>query len=198
MENPTRIREVSLLRPLTSLISGYGVGMRDASPGSTAFATLLKEARKARGVGPLEVINATSVNKSTYFRWEAGEVASPNLLQVREVCLFLRIPPTLAGIALGLLTPEDLAADPVLVEIGTVLAGPLPAASRTALRRALEDAPVIVQICQTMATTMAPNARAAMARALDGALSMWQAAIAMEPPREPSGAELVRRARTAR
>lgn len=172
----SHLRDVSRTRLSASPSSGYGDRVPAISTEGAALATLLKESRKRRGVSAEEVIDATSVSRATYFRWEAGEVSSPNLRQLREVLLFLRVPPALAGIALGLLTPEDLAIepaeqfDPAVVEIGRILADDLlPASSRAALHHSLQ-----------------------------AALNLWRAATSMPEPKEPRGADLVRRARTTR
>jgi len=171
----SQVRDVSDRRQGDAASSSYGVGMRDATAESTAFATFLKEARKARGVSVDDVAEHTSVTRATYFRWEGGEVASPNLRQVREVCVFLQVPPARAGIALGLLTPEDITIqpaepfDPVVVEIGRILA---------------EEMPV--------------SERAALLKALDAALNLWRSVVSMQVPKEPSGTELGRRTRTIR
>lgn len=157
------------------MTSSYGDGMRDdVSSEGAAFATLLREARKEQGLTQDDVIIATRISRSTYLRWEGGGVDRPDLKQVRDVCKFLGVNPGYAAIALGLMTREDLDLppeqfDPVVVEAGKILADDShPAGSRAALRKMLH-----------------------------AALDLWREAAGMPEPKEPRGADLVRR-RTVR
>ncbi|WP_231953636.1 helix-turn-helix transcriptional regulator [Actinoplanes derwentensis] len=147
----------------------------EVSAEGSAFATLLRDARRNRGETQDDVILATGVSRSTYLRWEAGGVDSPNLKQVRDVCRFLGIHPGHAGIALGLMSREDLGLspepfDPVVVKAGTILAD--------------ENQPA--------------RARAALRKALQAALDMWRAAADLPEPKEPRGADLMPRRRNIR
>lgn len=158
------------------MTSSYGDGMRDdVSAEGAAFATLLRDARSNRGLTQDDVIRATSVSRSTYLRWESGGVERPELKQVRDVCVFLGIHPGYAAIALGLMTREELGLppeqfDPVVVEAGAILADDSqPASSRAALKHMLQ-----------------------------AALGMWREATRMPEPKEPRGADLVRRRRPVR
>ena len=155
------------------MTSSYRDGMRDdVSAEGAAFATLLRDARKQRGLTQDDVIRDTNVSRSTYLRWEGGGAERPDLPSVRMVCVYLGIHPGFAAIALGLMTREELGLppqekqlDPVVVEIGTILA---------------DDG-------QTA------GARAALRKMLHSALEIWRSAVNMPEPKEPRGEDLMRR-----
>ena len=167
------------MRHESAMASGYGLGVRN-EPGSKgmAFAALLRTARTERGLKQGDVIANTSVSRSTYLRWEAGDAQLPNIDQVRDVCLYLGIKTPAAAVALGLCTEEELGLpapadepqfDPVAVEIGKILSDP----------------------------STSPAARAALKHSLDAALTLWRMAVAMPEPIEPSGRSLSRRQQKA-
>lgn len=166
-------RDVSSVRHEPPLTSSYGLGVRnEPTSKGMAFATLLRTARTERGLTQGDVIANTSVSRSTYLRWESGDAQLPNIDQVRDVCLYLGIRPTVAAVALGLLTEEELGYlfDPIVVEIGEILFDP----------------------------STSPAARAALRHSLDAALRLWRMAVAMPEPIEPSGESLRRRQQKAR
>src|SRR5688500_2783132 len=123
-------QDVPNVRHGHSAASGYGAAVREhISAEGAAFATLLREQRAERSVTQDDVIAAASVSRSTYLRWESGDIGRPDWKQVREVCVFLGFHPGLAAIALGLLTrdelgmpPEEPTYAPEVVEIGRILA----------------------------------------------------------------------------
>lgn len=151
---------------MKTLTGGYGPAMReDASREGAAFATLLRETRTERRLLQEDVIRGTSVSRSTYLRWEAGDVGRPEPKQVREVCLFLGINPRRAAVALGLCTNDELDLPPDEPKYE----------------------PVVVEIGQILADSSIPDAaRAALRHALDAALNLWRMAVSMPEPKEPA------------
>jgi transcriptional regulator with XRE-family HTH domain len=139
------------------------------------FGQLLREARVRQQLRQEDVWSPhTPVARATYRRWESGDVESPTLSDVRAVCLFLGINPARAAIALGLTTLGEVAElfsngagdglDDIIWQIGDILRDPkTPLPQRKALRHAVH-----------------------------GAFGMWQSAVSMTEPQEPSGEELTR------
>lgn len=176
-ELKSHTRDVSPVKHEGIVNGGYGVAMRDdVNPEGAPFAELLRSARRDARLLQDDVISRSGVSRSTYLRWEAGDVGRPDLRSVRAVCLVLGVNPRRAAIALGLVTPAELDTadagdyDPVVVEINRVLTNPdVPHASRAALRHAL-----------------------------DAALNLWRTAVSMPEPHEPSGDELTTRRSTRR
>lgn len=171
---PTQDMNVSSLRHAGALSSGYGVAMReDVTSEGAPFADLLRGARRDAGLLQEDVIQRSGVSRSTYLRWEAGDVGRrPDLDGVRAVCRVLDVNPRSAAIALGLVTPSELGLtpdgseyDPIIVEINLVL---------------------------TDSTVPGP-ARAALRHTLAAALNLWRTAVAMPEPREPSRTDLTKR-----
>lgn len=165
---------VSPLIHRVSGTSGYGLDVRDAeTPEGTAFADLLRAGRAAAtpALKQDDVINNTSVSRSTYLRWEGGDVSSrPDLKQVREVCLFIGINPTQAAVALGLCTADEINPSPSEPEFD----------------------PVALEIGRILADRSHPESHAALTRALESAVSLWRMAVAMPEPHEPGRSELTR------
>jgi transcriptional regulator with XRE-family HTH domain len=165
-------RDVSSMRRRGGDTSGYAGDVReDSTPEGVAFASLLRAARTDRQLLQDDVIRNTRLSRSTYLRWEAGGAQRPDFKQVRDVCVYLGIDPRRAAISLGLFTSEeldmaeDLRFDPLVIEVGRMLAD--------------ESIP--------------EQTRAALRHAIDAAVSLWFTAASMAAPVEPSGAELARR-----
>jgi transcriptional regulator with XRE-family HTH domain len=91
----------------------YRERMRDIpdSPGRR-FATLIKDARKAKGLTQDDLSAASGVTRQTIIRYESGEASAPRSDQVRAVCSALGIDPRDATIALGFVTREELGFPP--------------------------------------------------------------------------------------
>lgn len=156
----------------------YGGAMQpDADATGAAFAALLRAARRARSASQDDVIAATGVSRSTYLRWEAGNVGRPDPGQVTQVCRFLRLNPPEAALALGFGSDTDYqqqAQEPPFEEL-------------------------IVDIGRILADDAVPQAaRAALRHAVRGAFESWQMAMAIREPHEPSGNDLARRPNSVR
>jgi transcriptional regulator with XRE-family HTH domain len=104
----------------------------DAGERGTAFANLIREARRRLGLTQEQVIDGSGVSKTTLIRWEGGKAERPDPDQVRELCRFLGVDPAEAAIALGYLKREDLAPvevqgralDPAILEVIDTLEDP--------------------------------------------------------------------------
>lgn len=99
----------------------------------------LRDAR-ARGMNDADIARATSVQPSTFHRWQRGEGAQlPTIAKVRSFCEGLDVPLRPALIALGIddsrePTPEP-PLDPDLRRIARILADPgVPEADKQAIR----------------------------------------------------------------
>lgn len=88
-------------------------GYVDAVPNETnergsAFAALIRDKRLHLGLTQEDVFSTGVISKSTLVRWETGRAERPDPDQVRDLCVFLRIDPAEAAIALGYLRREDV------------------------------------------------------------------------------------------
>jgi transcriptional regulator with XRE-family HTH domain len=80
----------------------------DTNERGRAFAALIKDARRSRGLTQEQVFETGVVSKATIIRWESGKAERPDPDQVRALCRFLGVDPAEAAIALGYLTREEL------------------------------------------------------------------------------------------
>lgn len=104
----------------------YSCGMPDATP-AEAFAALIREGRRRRGMTQEELETASGVSRATLSRWERSLAESPDAEHVRAVCAILGIDPRQAALTLGYLGPEDIepptnpAVDPLVQEALDIL-----------------------------------------------------------------------------
>lgn len=103
-------RDVSGATQTTTLISTYRhrVPAND-NPRGEAFANLIRDGRRAKGWTQDRLVEESGVSRSTVLRWEAGDASRPDPDQVRAVFLALGMDPRQAAVALGYLTPEEIA-----------------------------------------------------------------------------------------
>lgn len=107
----------------------YSCVMSDAAPEGD-FATLIREGRKRKKWSQEDLEAESGVSRSTVSRWERGVSDRPEMEHVRAVCLALGIDPRRAGVALGLLTSEEVSPpgarplDPEVAEVLDILQDP--------------------------------------------------------------------------
>jgi transcriptional regulator with XRE-family HTH domain len=103
-------RHVSGATQTTALINAYRLRVpANDNPRGEAFANLIREARRAKNWTQDKLVDESGVSRSTILRWESGDASRPDPDQVRAVCLALGIDPRRAAVALGYLTPEEIA-----------------------------------------------------------------------------------------
>lgn len=106
----------------------YICAMPDAVP-EQIFADLIRKARENRNWSQGDLEAESGVSRSTISRWERGLSDKPEPKHVRAVCRALGIDPRKAAVALGYLTPEEIAPatsrglDPEVEEILAILPG---------------------------------------------------------------------------
>lgn len=103
-------RDVSGATQTTRVINTYRhrVPSND-NPRGEAFANLIRDGRRAKGWTQDRLVEESGVSRSTVLRWEGGDASRPDPDQVRAVCIVLGIDPRRAAVALGYLTPEEIA-----------------------------------------------------------------------------------------
>ncbi len=83
--------------------------MSDTEPtGGRAFATLIREARRAKGWTQEDLITQSGISRATILRWESGRVDFPRPDQVRAACQVLGIDPREVAVALGYVTRQEV------------------------------------------------------------------------------------------
>lgn len=107
-------------------ILNYSCVMPDATA-AEAFAALIRDARRRRGMTQEDLHAASGVSRATLSRWERSLAESPDAEHVRAVCAILGIDPRQAALTLGYLGPEDVepaanpAVDPLVQEALEIL-----------------------------------------------------------------------------
>lgn len=93
---------------ISGLTSTYGDPVAVEEEAGKRFAALLREYRLAAKLKQEDVAERSGVSLRTISRWEGGDLRRPELEDVKAVCRVIGLSTVLAGVALGLLAPEDV------------------------------------------------------------------------------------------
>lgn len=96
---------------------GVAQAGQDPPAAGDTFAMWLRGARIDAGWAKIAATEALAelkppILERTYFRWESGDIASPNPAQVRRACLRLGLDPREAAVALGIVSRQELELPP--------------------------------------------------------------------------------------
>ena len=130
MYGKNRVARIPLQRTAENAYRNYVP--TDPKSRGEEFGRLIRDGRLTLGISQEELARRAGIDRGTIIRWEAGGATRPDPDQVRGVCKELGVDPQRAAIALGYLSPDDVAKpdrgtrqlDPRILEVIDTLEDP--------------------------------------------------------------------------